>query len=364
MQTNSVYCLNGGMFWPTSNEALNLHQTLPAGTYTVGCDPMKGWFLNPITDFNIGTKVYGDAERNADRILNTFEKRPNQTGALLSGEKGSGKTMLAKLVSQKGISRGYPTLVINAPLTGDGFNAFIQNIQQPCIIIFDEFEKNFDEDAQEKVLTLLDGVFPSKKLFILTCNDQWRINQHMRNRPGRIFYAIDYKGLTVEFIREYCEDNLTDKSHIDTICRLSMLFENFNFDMLKALVEDMNRYNETPQQVLRLLNAKPTSDGGNRYDVRVIHQGNEVPADRINNSQIRGNPLTLEELQFWIDGEEDKDGNEISEGFQLEVGNRFLKKTDAANGTYTYVLKEGTPEQTVVILTKVQRNEYNWMDAF
>ena len=363
MQNNSVYRLTGGCFWPTSNEALNLHQQLPPGTYTVGFDPQNGWYFSPISDFNIGTKVYGDATRNADRILRTFNSRPNQTGVLLTGEKGSGKTMLAKLISQQAKAQGVPTIVINAPLTGDGFNTFIQNIQQPCVIIFDEYEKNFDEEAQEKTLTLLDGVFPSKKLFILTCNDQWRINQHMRNRPGRIFYAIDYKGLDVAFIREYCEDNLNDKSHIETICRLSMLFENFNFDMLKALVEDMNRYNETPQEVLRILNAKPTNDGGNRYNVKIIHQGNEINSDRVHNSQIRGNPLTLDEMSFYVNAEEDKDGNDIGDGFSLEVNNRHLKKTDAANGTFTYVLEEGTPKQTVVVLTKVQTSQYNWIDA-
>ncbi len=39
----------------------------------------------------------------------------------------------------------------------------------------------------------------------------------------------------------------------------------FNFDMLKALVEEMNRYNETPTDALAMLNAKPEFDIGWMY---------------------------------------------------------------------------------------------------
>ena len=46
-----------------------------------------------------------------------------------------------------------PTIVINAPWKGDKFNTFIQAIEQPCAILFDEFEKVYDRDDQEKILT-------------------------------------------------------------------------------------------------------------------------------------------------------------------------------------------------------------------
>jgi hypothetical protein len=42
-------------------------------------------------------------------------------------------------------------------------------------------------------------------------NDKFKVNQHMRNRPGRIFYMIEYKGLDKQFIREYCQDRLDAK---------------------------------------------------------------------------------------------------------------------------------------------------------
>ena len=73
----------------------------------------------------------------------------------------------------------------------------MQDIEQPCIILFDEFEKVYDDQDQEKALTLLDGVFPSRKLFIMTVNNKWRVNEHMRNRPGRIYYMLDFAGFSL-----------------------------------------------------------------------------------------------------------------------------------------------------------------------
>src|SRR4029078_12619167 len=63
------------------------------------------------------------------------------TGALMVGEKGSGKSLLAKLVSANSQEKGLPTLIIPRPWCGDMFNRFLQSIEQPTVILFDEFEK-------------------------------------------------------------------------------------------------------------------------------------------------------------------------------------------------------------------------------
>jgi hypothetical protein len=286
----TYFLKSGDRYNVSTKQALDLHDTLPVGTYTVGFDQMAGqFFIKSIEDFEIKHKIYGDTPKRTERILNTFLDRPSSTGVMLSGEKGSGKTLLAKSLSIEGAKRGIPSIVINAPWCGEQFNGFMQMIEQPTIILFDEFEKVYDRDEQEQMLTLLDGVYPSKKLFILTCNDRSRVNAHMQNRPGRIFYRLDYAGLDNDFIIEYCKDNLENQEHIDAICRLASVFDKFNFDMLKAMVEDMNRYNEAPHEVMEYLNAKPDVQQGFMYAAELYIDGEQV--DIGDDGEWYGNPL-------------------------------------------------------------------------
>jgi hypothetical protein len=344
---------NGNAFTVASDESMDVRDMLPPGNYTVKEMPMGGpLYLEHIDDFNRPSKVYGDCLKNTDRVIRTFMDRPNATGVMLTGEKGSGKTLLTKNIAIELAAQGVPTIVINAPWHGDKFNSFIQTIEQPCAILFDEFEKVYDRDQQEAILTLLDGVFPTKKLFLLTCNDKYRVDYHMRNRPGRVYYMMEFKGLDVNFIREYCEDNLKNKEYIDKVCNITTLFGQFNFDMLKALVEEMNRYNETPQEALRMLNAKPEFDGGAKYQVEIIHNGKHIDYS----DEFEGNPLRPDgvELGFDTDPDDDK-ADYIYKTFNATA----LVTVDAASGKFVFEDKG-----TRVIMTRVKEKSYNYYGAF
>lgn len=267
---------SGNTFHVAPADALNITETLPAGNYVVKFSDMQGFYLEQSEAFTLPGKVYGRTNTYAERILSSFRDRDRNTGVLLVGEKGSGKTLLARKVAQ---DSGLPVLIINSSFTGDNFNSFLSSITQPCMVFFDEFEKIYDKDKQEKILTLLDGTYQSRKLFVVTSNDKYRIDTHMRNRPGRIFYLIEFAGLDEEFIREYCQDVLKPKyqSWTNKIVDISALFDQFNFDMLVAMVEEVNRYGEEPKQLLTLLNAKPEYSGDITYtldlylgDVKII----------------------------------------------------------------------------------------------
>ena len=338
--TMAYFIRNGNDYSVSENAAIDISETLPPGNYTVGIDRFENFFLSCMEPFKPMSKVYGDSTKNAGRILNTYKVRDVSTGVLLTGEKGSGKTMLAKNIAIAAYDEGMPCIVINAPYHGDKFSKFIQNISQPCIIFFDEFEKIYNSEKQQYILTLLDGVFTSKKLFLLTCNDKWRIDNHMRNRPGRLFYMIDFGGLEPEFIREYCNDVLENKGHIDQICKLSTMFATFNFDMLKALVEEMNRYDESPAEAFKLINAKPENSDHMSYDIELLVNGVKKESSKFDDGPTwNGNPLSCAvHIQYQENDETDLEYYNFTNmdihkvdssigSFEYRVGDRVLKLT-------------------------------------
>jgi hypothetical protein len=359
----AYFLKSGNTFNVTNKEAMDLHDLLPAGNYVVKKNEMTGaLYLEQIESFEIKGKIYGDTKRTASRILNTFNDRTSSTGVMLTGEKGSGKTLLAKMLAVDAAVAGVPTIVINAPWCGDKFNAFMQMIDQPCVILFDEFEKVYDSDDQEAMLTLMDGVFPSKKLFIITCNDKWRVNAHMRNRPGRIFYMMDFKGLEQDFIIEYCEDNLKDQTHIVNVCKVAAMFDQFNFDMLKALVEEMNRYNESPQEAMKMLNAKPEFSGDSKYSVSLQVNGLDIASDKIETDVWAGNPLTNRiSIDYKVYDESTGPGEEADFDWEdCRFDQSDLKQVDPTAGKFVFINSTGAR----VTLNRIKEKSYNYYDAF
>jgi hypothetical protein len=352
----TYFIRNGNQFDVSADAAIDIQQKLPVGNYIVKERPMNGpLYLEMVDGFTSLKKLYGKTTRHAERIVNTYRDRGTSTGVLLNGEKGSGKTLLARQLSIDCAALDIPTIIINAPWTGDKFNKFMQDISQECMVLFDEFEKVYDSDEQEVILTLLDGVFPSRKLFVLTCNDKWRIDSHMRNRPGRIYYMIDFKGLEADFIIEYCEDNLVNKTYIEKVCQVAAMFAQFNFDMLKALVEEMNRYDETPQEALSMLNAKPEFAGSSEFKVELRVAGKLIEDKDFEPNRWSGNPMSADRLHVSYDTNPKDD---MSDWKNFKFTSNDLVQVFPKEGRFT--LKQGDVEMTLI--REVQK-EFHW-DAF
>ena len=355
-----------GNEWTISPKgAMDLRPALPGGTYIVKFHPERGYWLSEVEGFTLPRKLYGTTDRDADRVLRTFKDRTMSTGLLLAGEKGSGKTLLAKVISARANEQGMPTIIINSPMAGDNFNRFIQDINQPAIILFDEFEKIYrDKDAQNAVLTLFDGVFPTKKLFITTVNNKYEVSTFLHNRPGRMFYELEFKGLTPEFVREYCEDVLEDREHIDGVVDISEMYEPFNFDMLQALVEELNRYHETPEQALRFLNISQIYATAASWDMKLWVDGK--PAKRLARHMWVGNPLELRGNSV-IATYEGKDEDGDKRWIQVEFEISDMVGRDLRSKTFTFQKRKGDEHDDEgakghdykVVLTKRQGKTYH-----
>lgn len=261
-----MYIINNSLVSVIPENAVIIKNKLPLGNYQV-IDTKTGLTLQKVDDFSKPEIVYGEANAQADRIINTFKSRVKNTGVLLNGEKGSGKTFLARLLSYKLNQEGISTILVTEQFDAAILSDFIKTITDPVMIFFDEFEKIYTKNREEEtkdpqsgLLSLLDGMELVKKLFVFTCNNSFAINDMMKNRPGRIFYNIDFSGLSESVVTEYCEMNLKNKSFMDHVLVVKRMFRHFTFDMLQGLIEEVNRYNESPLESVKMMNIIPISE--------------------------------------------------------------------------------------------------------
>jgi len=251
------FVVHGSQYTPVPKNS-SIADGFKPGCYVIKHQMAGPDYFDPVSDVKIPSKIYGNCAKYAHRIWKQFKASNENVGVLLSGERGSGKTLLSKVISHMALQEGVSTILVNDPETGSRFGELMQMIP-PSVVILDEFEKIYEKDDQMKMLTVLDGVLTNRHLFIITANDYSMLDTHLLNRPGRIRYRIKYSGMEENEIREYCNEVLKDKSQIDGILILTSMFHTFNFDMLRVLVEEMNTYNETAIESARILNIDPSN---------------------------------------------------------------------------------------------------------
>ncbi len=270
----TYFIKSGSVFRQTSEENLELFRYLPLNNYVVKYNKINNYYyLEKTPLFQVPEKLYGNVEALCDRILTTYSARNTSLGVLLSGQKGSGKSLLAKLLS---VRSQKPTVIVNECFDDAEFVSFIQSIETPSVIIFDEFEKHYDRDSQNSILTLLDGTAQSNHLYVLTANEKYRISLYFINRPGRVYYNIDYSEVDVTLLRDYISDNLNNQDYAEELFLL-LCSINCNFDQVQSVVCEMNRYKESPREAMKWMNIEPSeSTVRSTYTVKSLTEGLEV----------------------------------------------------------------------------------------
>lgn len=359
---HSYFFVNGNQITVAAQDSCNVMTSLPTGTYTIKKNPDSGnLFLETMPTMSLPQKIYGDVHARADRIINTFNNRTRSTGVLLSGDKGSGKTMLTKVISAKMMENNVPVIIVNSPWCGPAFNQLIGNITQPAVVIFDEFDKVYDDDEQKELLTLLDGTIETKKLFIFTTNTN-DIDDRLINRPGRIYYSFEYEGLDQSFVRQYAEDTIVNRDHIEQFVQVCSMFSSMTFDMMSGLVEEMNRYGEDVQTVMEYVNVDITKEN-TTYSVSVLYNGKPI-----NNTfypyVIDGNPLFTEHCPI-IDVISAPNKTFTSENISL-IDNRLRINKDSlhkvtSGGKMYFTFTANTNNDVIVILERQARKNANWL---
>lgn len=323
--------INSGSTYRVYGDDLKTMQSLPAATYDLQFAKFTGFFLEKRPDLITGEeKIYGKSPAKAEKTLCGFKEANRNFGVLLSGRRGVGKSLFARLLAKKAIEEGYPVIVVSCYTPG--IADFLSSIDQEIVVFFDEFEKTFAKteniNPQIEMLPLFDGTDNGKKLFVITCNRISELNECFLDRPGRFYYHFEMTIPSDDEVAEYVRDNLTNPS--DEIVRKILQYgaqTELTYDCLRAIVEELNRgygLDETMED----LNISRITD----FDYTMYVELNNGMAGSVKirlNDYISG---CYEKIHMWVNNADGKD-------FLVEVNSDSVVY-DVFQGVYTLPLNQ------------------------
>lgn len=324
-----------------SGESLEVHDTVPVGTYQVDYNLLKGLHLKKIQDLVAGEeKVYGESTKKVDKIMAAWPLMNRNLGILLSGGKGHGKSLMMRQLSERARAIGLPIILINTPY--NGLVDFLNSIEQEVVFAFDEFEKvfpkNLDEkdsgddtaQAQSPLLSLFDGTSSNKRMFIATINDLWDLSSFFKNRPGRFHYHIRFTSPKFDEIKEYLQDNMVQRQdEIDVIADFLSTISS-SFDILRAIVFELNLRDDSFEEILKDLNIMSSETP--MFEVLFYFKDNKTGHSFVKEQHLqlalwRNLPSISVNLNF-----KEESMSNVNDWVYLDVD--FNKKTRAKNGAF------------------------------
>lgn len=239
---------HGDNTYDVFDDSLKVYDKLPASQYVVRFNERRGFYLEKYTDIKTTeAKVYGVHEEKVQKVLASFGRMGRSLGVILSGDKGIGKSLFAKMLCIEAIKEGIAVVIVDRYF--DGIASYIESIEQEALILFDEFDKTFcsvrqkdgEASTQAGLLSLFDGISSGKKLFVITCNELDRLSDYIVNRPGRFHYHFRFEYPSGEDIREYLQDKLAREYYceIDNVISFSRKVR-LNYDCLRAIAFELN----------------------------------------------------------------------------------------------------------------------------
>lgn len=274
--------INIGSRYEIYDDSLKTYGQLPAQSYVVRFSKMSGFFLEQYHDITVTEeKAYGVHNEKVAKVLNTFSAMERNLGVILSGDKGIGKSLFAKMLAISAIGKGIPVVVVDKFYPG--IASYLEQIDQEILILFDEFDKTFgtvqqadnEADPQSTLLGLFDGIVEGKKLFVITCNRLTGLNDFLLNRPGRFHYHFRFTYPDGNEIRTYLQDKTEETywGEIDEVVRFSKRVK-LNYDCLRSIAFELNtgiKFNE----VIKDLNILNIGKEQYRFILR-LNDGTEI----------------------------------------------------------------------------------------
>lgn len=210
-------------------------------------------FLKEDSDFKMPDKYYQSAadKRFVNKVITTFKNTEKlTTGVLLSGIKGSGKTLMAKHIAS--LSE-VPIIVVDKKVRAGEIEGFFSRISIDTCVIFDELDKYW---STSYLLGFFDGVKPTgKKLVICTCNDEDEVSDYLNDRCSRIRYKRTFESLGVDAVLGILSDILDEDKAIEAAAFISDNIDVVSYDNIIVFGDEVkNNPNESFDDILEDLN--------------------------------------------------------------------------------------------------------------
>lgn len=277
--------INTGNTYEIFDNSLQTHEALPTQTYIVRFSKDRGFYLEKYVEIEVNeSKIYGIHLKKANKVIDAFGKFERNLGVILSGDKGIGKSLFAKLLSNEAMKRDIPVIVIDTYIPG--IASYIERIEQEVVLLFDEFDKTFGElrakdgeaSPQTNLLSLFDGIAVGKKLFVITCNDMSKLNSYLINRPGRFHYHFRFEYPSSEEIKEYLMDKLDESNYgdIDKVIAFSKKVS-LNYDCLRAIAFELSS-GEKFEEAIKDLNIVNVSS--EKYNITLCYDNGITATSR------------------------------------------------------------------------------------
>ncbi len=213
MENNFIKVGNKIAFKPITD---GLDYSLESGkVYSVEIDRYTDEItFNTAPDIILPEKVYttDDDDKFINRVLNYYNKTTDNTiGVMLSGLKGSGKTIMMKRIA---VASELPIILIDKSFYPSQLVKLFNKLADTKVcVLMDEVDKLGESYDDDYLLKVLDGINSSgKKLMIFTCNNEEDVNEYLKDRCSRIRYWKTYEETSASMIQTVLEDKLIDKA--------------------------------------------------------------------------------------------------------------------------------------------------------
>lgn len=215
------------------------YDLIPGKVYTLSTDDWGNDEFKENGLLNMPSKVY-KSERDVafvKTVMDAYTKTGNSTtGVLLCGEKGTGKTMMSKILA---LESGLPIVIIEEDYPSQNLVRFFKEFETEVCILMDEVEKNH---STRRMLGFLDGVHKtSRKLVLMTCNNIGDVSEYFVDRASRVRYLRDYSmSENLVYIDDLLKDLVTtDENKVVIKDYISIKIKHPSIDNMHTLIQEI-----------------------------------------------------------------------------------------------------------------------------